>query len=84
MFYYAQLDENKIVVGISQLSGEVDLPNMIRLEEYDSSLCGKKYEDGKFIDMPAPPPMPLEPTQQELTEELLLETKYQTALLEML
>jgi hypothetical protein len=43
MNMYAQLDENNIVVAVSQLSGEVDAPNMIEIPEYDTSLLGKKY-----------------------------------------
>ena len=51
MIYYAQIDENNTVVGVSQLSDKVNNPNLIELEKYDESLLGKLYKDGSFIDM---------------------------------
>lgn len=40
--FYAQLDENKICIGISRLSGKIEAENMIEIESYDSSLISKK------------------------------------------
>ena len=48
---YAQLGNNGIIVGISQLSGEVIQDNMIEISEYDTELLGKKYVNGEFIDV---------------------------------
>lgn len=48
MFYYAQLDKNNICVGVSYLSGEIIADNMIRIEEMNADLLGKKYNNGKF------------------------------------
>lgn len=52
-YYYATLDENDIVKGVSNLSGEVNQPNMISIDEaiYDSDLIGKKYVNGEFIEI---------------------------------
>lgn len=61
---YAQLDNNNICIGISQLSGEVQSENMLQIEHYDTTLLGKKYENGKWIELPKPP--------VELTEEELI------------
>jgi hypothetical protein len=41
--YYAQLNDDLIVVGISQLSSKVDKPNMILLSDYDAELMGNLY-----------------------------------------
>lgn len=52
MFYYAQLDANNKVVGLSQLSGEVTFPYMIPITESqvsDTTLFGKTYSNGQFI-----------------------------------
>lgn len=70
---YAQLDMNNICTGISQLSGEVQAPNMLQIENYDTTLMGKKLEDGKWIKPPEKPkPIP-EPTENEIIQaELLL------------
>lgn len=48
MFIYAQLDENKICTGVSQLSGEVIAENMIPIETFDQDKIWRKYEDGQW------------------------------------
>lgn len=59
---YAQLDNNNVCIGISQLSGEVQVENMLQIENYDVTILGKKYENGKWIELPNPP---VEPTEEE-------------------
>ena len=72
MYIYAQLNENNICVGVSQLTGEVIASNMILLEEYDTSIGGKKYEDGKWIEMPKEEIVEV-PTEAEIIQaEMLL------------
>lgn len=58
MNFYAQLNEEKMVVGVSELSGDVILENMISISSYDLSLLGKIWDGKKFIDNPNPPPEP--------------------------
>lgn len=48
MFYYAQINEENICVGVSDLSGEVSADNMIRIEEMNVDLLGKKYNSGNW------------------------------------
>ena len=50
---YAQLDDNNLVVGINQTTGTIDAAHMIEIAEYDTSLLGKKYENGVFVEGPA-------------------------------
>ena len=48
-YLYAQLDENNVCVGLSQLSGEVLRSNMIHLTEdefINGNLLGKRYLNG--------------------------------------
>lgn len=84
MVKYAQLNDEYVVIGISQLSGAVIADNMILIDDLDVGL-GSTYnrETGEFSP-PEPHPNP-EPkaTIEEVAEETLLETKYQTFLLEM-
>ena len=67
MYCYAQLNEENICVGVSQLSGEVIADNMIPLEFYDSSLIGKRYQNGLWEDI-----LVEEMPEQELTEQELI------------
>ena len=72
MYIYAQLNQDNICVGLSQLSGEVKADNMVLLEDYDISIAGKKYEDGIWVEIPVEPVIE-EPTEQETIQaELLL------------
>lgn len=83
-YYYAQLDETGICVGLSDLSGEVTADNMILLGSYDTSVLGKKYENGVWVEVPEEEPVtePAE-TQPSNTEikNLLLEVKEQNLIL---
>ena len=72
MYIYAQLNQDNICVGLSQLSGEVKADNMVLLEDYDISIAGKKYEDEIWVEIPVEPVI-AEPTEQEIIQaELLL------------
>ena len=55
-YYYAELNENSICTAVSDLSGEVVMDTMIRLETYDETLLGKRYENGQWHEVPAPEP----------------------------
>jgi len=46
--YYAQLNENNICVGVSQLSGEVNAPNMIPIPSLNTDYLWRKYENGSW------------------------------------
>ena len=74
-YYYAQIDENNICIAVSDLSGKVTADNMLRLETYDTSLLGKKYNNGVWEEVPKPEP---EPTQLDRIE-LQVKTSYAEA-----
>lgn len=48
---YAQLDENNIVIAITNLYEEIFEKNMIKINSYDISLLGKKYNNGDFEEI---------------------------------
>lgn len=58
---YAQLNEEKICEGISQLSGKVVADHMIELDTVDDSLVGKRYNDGVWEEV--------EPEKPEISDE---------------
>ncbi len=72
---YAQIGEDGICFAVSSLSGLVNSSNLIRLETYDESLLGKKYEDGFWQEVPQP-----ETQAKELsdTERAIFETQVNT------
>ena len=48
--HYAQLNNDSIVMGVSRLGGVIDAPNMIELDDYDTSILGSLYDpiEGTF------------------------------------
>ncbi|MEK5331571.1 hypothetical protein [Lysinibacillus sp. FSL W8-0992] len=78
MFRYAQLDATNVVVGISQLSGEVAANNMIFIADKEVAL-GSLYnrETGEFTAPIIPEPIPVEPqpTLEEMQVQTLLNTE---------
>ena len=73
MYYYAQLNADNVAVGVSQLSGAVDNPQLIPLETYDADVMGKKWNGSTWEAMPEPEPVPPEPTPEELNTMALME-----------
>ncbi len=71
--YYAQLDDNNICVGVSQLSGIVNADNMIELDTYDTSVQGKMWTGSEWVENPNPPEPPepsSEPTNADIMAQL--------------
>ena len=61
MNYYAQINENNIVIGISQLSEETKNDELIKIESYDEDYLWRKYENGVWSTEKYLPPAPIEP-----------------------
>ncbi|MFC0708440.1 DUF4376 domain-containing protein [Azorhizophilus paspali] len=55
---YAQLDNNAVVVSVSQLHSAVHDPALIEIDTYDQGLLGMHYVDGQFVAPPEPEPEP--------------------------
>lgn len=56
-YYYAQIAEinsQQIVIGVSDLSGPINMPLMVPLESFSDAKPGDIYENGLFIT-PQPP-----------------------------
>ena len=45
---FAQLDDEKVCFAISDLSEEVVSDNMIKIDKFDTTLLGKKYNNGSW------------------------------------
>lgn len=70
VYYYAQIDDNNICVGVSQLAGEVDNSSLVVLESYDTSIMGKLWTGTEWVDNPNPP-SPVEPTQEPTAQDIM-------------
>ena len=59
LVFYAQLNNENIVIGISQLNEEINISNMVLIDSFDDTLLNKRYnaETGEFEEV----------TQTELT-----------------
>ena len=76
-FYYAQLDENDICFTVMDSGGKLQTSDkIIRLESYDLSLLGKRYDNGVWEDVEQPE-SEAEPeiTQLDRIEAILNEDK---------
>ena len=73
-FLYVQINNENLAVGFSQLSGEVDAPNMIRVSDH-GEYFGKKWTGTGWEEVAKEPsePLPPEPTQEELNNLALME-----------
>ena len=73
MYRYAQLDNDGVVIGVSQLSGEVKDNNLILIED-DFNPWGKKFDkaENSWVDAPKAedPVVEEKPTVEEKLEEL--------------
>ena len=61
MNYYAQINENNIAIGISQLSEETKNDELIKIESYDEDYLWRKYENGVWSTEKYLPPAPIQP-----------------------
>ena len=75
MKFYAQLNENKICIGISQLSGTVEDKYLIEIESADNDFMWRKYENGAWSSEKfelVPEPVVYQPTNAEIQENQLI------------
>jgi hypothetical protein len=82
--FYAQLNEENVCIGVSQLSGAVSNPLMIAIPAMDVSIVGKIYNDGVWEEIPIEP-IPQSPlSEAEQTQlETALNIEYLTCLMEL-
>ena len=79
-YHYAQLNDQDICESESWLSEKIDASNMVILSDDEPSPIGKKYVDGKWIDMP-PEAIPISETELLLTQ-IALNSDYLVCLAE--
>lgn len=62
-YVYALLNSENICVAVSRLNQSINTSNTIQLDTYNTSVLGKKYNDGVWEEVPQPEPEPTEPTE---------------------
>lgn len=74
--FYAQVDEEKICLAVSRLSGAVEAENLIEIPFFDTAIIGKKYVDGTWaeVDNPTTDPESSRLDRIEEQEQAILET----------
>ena len=70
--YYAQIDEARRVVGVTQTADPVDDPRMVPLQSYDLEVLGKRHDlaSGAFVEIPAEPAP--QPTARNVSNKAFL------------
>ena len=55
--YYAQIDEARRVMAVTQTADPVEHPHMVPLQSYDLGVLGKRHDlaSGAFVETPAEP-----------------------------
>ena len=56
--YYAQINQDRIAYAVTETAGEISQPDMIPLASFDTSVIGKKWNNGVWEDVPTPPAPP--------------------------
>ena len=56
-FYYAQINDDLACYAVTQTAGEIIQPDMIQVASYDTSLLGKIWTDGEWLEPPASDPL---------------------------
>ena len=72
-FYYAQITSDQICFAVTQPAGPINQPDMIPISSYDTSLLGKIWTNGEWLD---PPPIPPAPSYTAFWDALLTSTVY--------
>lgn len=77
---YAQLNDDKICIAVTQTSREIKGHNVIELLEYDNSIIGSKYINDKWVKQSEPEETVPEPTPEELIGQQLVDMEIQSLL----
>ena len=66
---YAQINEDSICIAVSEME-EIGEPNpyLVKIEKFDISILGKKYNNGVWEEGPQPEPEPLSKPEQTVLD----------------
>lgn len=66
---YAQINDDSICIAVSEME-EIGEPNpyLVKIEKFDISILGKKYNNGVWEEGPQPEPEPLSKPEQTVLD----------------
>lgn len=68
-YYYAELNDNNICIGVSCLKSEIDRQDMIRIDKYCEEYLWKRYENNEWSEEKFVPDLGIELTRMEELEQ---------------
>lgn len=73
---YAQINDDSICIAVSEME-EIGEPNpyLVKIEKFDISILGKKYNNGVWEDVPQPEPEPL-PMPEQTILDIAINSEY--------
>lgn len=74
MYCYAEVDENNICFSVVCGENKTNSPNLILISNYDLSILGKKYNDGKWEEIQSKPRINLQTKILNETDQAILDT----------
>ena len=69
-FFYAQTDDERIVIGVTHAAGLIEDVHMVPIESLDASLMGKRWNPEVQAFEPGPPPVV--PTERNVSRKAFL------------
>ena len=69
-FFYAQTDDERIVIGVTHAAGLIEDVHMVPIESLDASLMGKRWNPEVQAFEPGPPPVV--PTERNASRKAFL------------
>ena len=69
-YFYAQTDDERIVIGVTHAAGLIEGVHMVPIESLDASLMGKRWNPQAQAFEPGPPPVV--PTERNVSRKAFL------------
>ena len=70
--FYAEINQDNICFALLETDNEINKPTMIQIENMDTNVLGRKFENGEWIEV-EPEPVTAEPSEKQIMQaEILL------------
>ena len=69
-FFYAQLSDSDVVIGVSETHSEMDAADLVPIAEFNPNLMGQRWNKEAKAFEPGPPPA--QPTERNVSRKAFL------------